>query len=68
MHTLAKLHKASQVTEDFLGGILRHPAHLEFEKHNKELRKVRKFIKGRALLFLFLYAVEYDTDFLPELY
>lgn len=48
VQTLAKLHKASQVTEDFLGGVVLHPAHLEFEKHNKELRKVRKFIKGRS--------------------
>lgn len=48
VRTLAQFHKASQAAEDFLGGILLHPAHLEFEKHNKELRKVRKFIKGRS--------------------
>ena len=36
VQTLAKLHKASQVTEDFLGGRLLHPAHLEFEKQDRK--------------------------------
>ncbi len=45
---LAKLHKVSCITEALPGMLLPHPAHMEFEKHNKELRRVRKFIKERS--------------------
>ncbi len=46
--TLAAFHRASQMAAPFLGVQPVHPVHVEFEKHNRELRKVRKFIKGRG--------------------
>ncbi len=48
VEVLAKLHKVSSITEALPGMLLPHPAHMEFEKHNRELRKVRKFLKGRS--------------------
>lgn len=48
VQTLAKLHNASHMTGALAGALSPHPAHMEFEKHNKELRKVRKFLKGRG--------------------
>lgn len=48
VQTLAKLHQASQIDHILQGMPVSHPACLECEKHNKELRKVRKFIKGRS--------------------
>lgn len=48
VQTLARLHEASWITGQMAGASLPHPAHMEFEKHNRELRKVRKFLKGRG--------------------
>lgn len=48
VQTLAGLHSVSHITEALPGGLSPHPAHMEFEKHNRELRKVRKFLKGRG--------------------
>lgn len=48
VQTLAKLHHASYMAEAVPEALPPHPAHMEFEKHNKELRKVRKFLKGRG--------------------
>lgn len=48
VRTLAKLHKVSRMEEASPEILSSHPAHIEFEKHNKELRKVRKFLKSRG--------------------
>lgn len=48
VQTLAGLHKISHIAGQMKGAPLPHPAYMEFEKHNKELRKVRKFLKGRG--------------------
>lgn len=48
VQTLARLHQASQAFDALTGMPPSHPAYMECEKHNKELRKVRKFIKGRS--------------------
>ena len=48
METLAELHKASVVREERLPGFQPFPVCREFEKHNKELRRVRKFLKEKG--------------------
>lgn len=48
VQTLAGFHKIAHITGQIQGVSLPHPAYIEFEKHNKELRKVRKFLKGRG--------------------
>lgn len=48
VQTLAGFHKISHITGQIQRASLPHPAYIEFEKHNKELRKVRKFLKGRG--------------------
>ncbi|MDE7049072.1 MAG: CotS family spore coat protein [Lachnospiraceae bacterium] len=45
---LARFHKVSCMENSFPGGSMSHPAHVEFEKHNKELRRVRKYLKERS--------------------
>lgn len=45
---LARFHNVSQMENSFSGGSMSHPAHVEFEKHNKELRRVRKYLKERS--------------------
>ncbi len=47
--TLAKLHIAARMEEDLLPGFCTpRYAHMEFEKHNRELRRVRKYLKDRG--------------------
>lgn len=46
--TLAKLHRVSQMEEPMPGAPVMRNAQTEFEKHNKELRRVRKFLKERS--------------------
>jgi len=48
METLAALHKASVVNEELLPFYQAFPVCREFEKHNKELRRVRKFLKEKG--------------------
>lgn len=48
VRTLAKLHLASQVEGTLPGAYTPRYAHVEFEKHNRELRKVRKYLKDRS--------------------
>lgn len=45
---LARFHRVSYMEDSFSGGSMSHPAHVEFEKHNKELRRVRKYLKERS--------------------
>ena len=45
---LAKLHNASCVEDNATEAGTPHFAHMEFEKHNKELRRVRKYLKDRG--------------------
>lgn len=45
---LARFHKVSYMEDSFNGGSMSHPAHIEFDKHNKELRRVRKYLKERS--------------------
>lgn len=46
--TLAGLHNVSYVEEPLPETCMPHFAHVEFEKHNKELRRVRKYLKDRG--------------------
>ena len=46
--TLALLHQVSRFDEPVSGFGFSHPAYQEFEKHNKELRRVRKYLKDRG--------------------
>lgn len=46
--TLATLHKASYCQEPLPGFSTVHSTNREFEKHNKELRHVRKYLKERG--------------------
>lgn len=48
MKTLARLHKASSPEEDAPLPFSSHTTEHEFEKHNKELRRVRKFLKEKS--------------------
>ncbi|MDE6204019.1 MAG: CotS family spore coat protein, partial [Lachnospiraceae bacterium] len=45
---LARLHNASGMEDAVMEGSVPHFAHMEFEKHNKELRRVRKYLKDRG--------------------
>lgn len=46
--TLAALHKASRTEKPISDFVMTHPVCQEFYKHNKELRKVRKYLKDRS--------------------
>lgn len=48
METLARLHKASGIKDDlfFTGNV--YTVGQEFEKHNKELKRVKKFLKEKS--------------------
>lgn len=48
MKTLARLHKASAPEEETTPPFSFNTAEREFEKHNKELRRVRKFLKEKS--------------------
>lgn len=50
VRTLALLHKASEITDMQLSGkgISEFKIDKEYEKHNRELRKVRKFLKEKS--------------------
>lgn len=48
METLAKLHKAGLMEDSMLPSGKVYTIHEEFEKHNKELRRVRKFLKEKS--------------------
>lgn len=48
METLAKLHKAGRIGESLLPPGKVYAVSEEFEKHNKELRRVRKFLKEKS--------------------
>lgn len=45
---LAKLHNASSMEDVAAEGGAPHFAYMDFEKHNKELRRVRKYLKDRG--------------------
>lgn len=45
---LAEFHKASRMKEPLPGAGRSRPAHMEFDKHNKELKRVRKYLKDRS--------------------
>ena len=46
--TLARLHQVSRMEEIMFGTLTSRNAQADFEKHNKELRRVRKFLKERS--------------------
>ena len=46
--TLAAFHKVSCPDEPLPGASISHTAYQEFEKHNRELRRVRKYLKERG--------------------
>lgn len=46
--TLARLHQVSKMKEIMFGTLTSRSAQADFEKHNKELRRVRKFLKERS--------------------
>ncbi|MDR2889320.1 MAG: CotS family spore coat protein [Lachnospiraceae bacterium] len=49
VHTLAALHKASDLTNtEIMAGKTSFQVVNEYEKHNKELKKVRKFLKEKS--------------------
>lgn len=48
VRVLAKLHNASNMEDAAAEGGTPRFAHIEFEKHNKELRRVRKYLKDRG--------------------
>lgn len=48
MNTLARFHNATCTSTPLPGAYVSRPAHLEFERHNKELRRVRKYLKDRS--------------------
>lgn len=48
MKTLARLHKASAADDTLPASGSCYTAEKEFEKHNKELRRVRKFLKEKS--------------------
>lgn len=48
MQTLAKLHKAASVGQELKDGGNSYTVSQEFEKHNKELRRVKKFLKEKS--------------------
>lgn len=48
METLAGLHKASVIDRELPGFSKTVPVSREFEKHNKELRRVKKFLKEKG--------------------
>lgn len=48
MKTLARLHKASAADDTLPASGTCYTAEKEFEKHNKELRRVRKFLKDKS--------------------
>lgn len=48
METLARLHKAGTVEDSMPPSGKMYTVHEEFEKHNKELRRVRKFLKEKS--------------------
>lgn len=45
---LAKLHLASRLTKALPGAIMSHGAQWEFEKHNRELKRVKKYLRDRS--------------------
>ncbi len=48
MNTLARFHNAACRDTPLPGAYAARPAHAEFERHNKELRRVRKYLKDRS--------------------
>lgn len=48
MNTLARFHNAAHTKTPLPGAYASRPAHMEFERHNKELRRVRKYLKDRS--------------------
>lgn len=48
MNALASFHNATRTDAPFPGAYVSRPAHVEFERHNKELRRVRKYLKDRS--------------------
>lgn len=48
MNTLARFHNATCTSTPLPGSYASRPAHMEFERHNKELRRVRKYLKDRS--------------------
>jgi len=45
---LARLHNSMQLTEDFSEGLTTFTPEKEYDKHNRELRKVRKFLNQKS--------------------
>ncbi len=48
VETLASLHRASRIEKPVSGFGMSHPVCQEFHKHNKELRRVKKYLKDRS--------------------
>lgn len=48
IRTLAALHKTANQESSLSGTCFTHSAHREFEKHNRELKKVRRYLKERS--------------------
>ena len=63
VQTLANLHNVSFMAKGLPGASMPHPAHTELEKHNRELRKVRKFLKGRSQKTDFEICLMRDYDY-----
>lgn len=48
VQTLAALHKVSYLKEPLPGNCIIHYAYKEFEKHNRELKRVKKYLKEKG--------------------
>lgn len=48
VRTLAAYHKAACMEEPLPGAGMPRHAHMEFEKHNRELKRVKKYLKDRG--------------------
>ena len=64
---LAAFHKVSSPEEPFSGILMPHSAYQEFEKHNKELRRVKKYLKERGQKTDFEICLMHSYDYFFQL-